>query len=258
MGRCKASGNLLGDMLMFDQQSHSAAIELEGLRFMAAGATLIDIPSLRLGNVGTTVVMGPNGAGKSLLLRLMHGLLLPDAGTVRSFGRVMSPEVTRTQALVFQTPVLLRRTAIANVRFVLKTRGLPSAQAPEHLEKVGLAAKAETPARRLSGGERQRLAIALAMATKPRLLFLDEPTANLDPASVLAIEKIVGDAATSGVRIIFVSHDAGQARRLADDVVFMSGGRVVEHTAAADFFDAPETMAAQDYLAGRLSITTEV
>ena len=243
---------------MFDEGAKTAAIELEGLRFSVDGGALIDIPELRLGDAGTTVIMGPNGAGKSLLLRLMHGLLQPDVGSVRCFGSALVPEVRRCQALVFQTPVLLRRTAAANVRFVLKARGLALDRVADMLDLVGLGEKAETAARRLSGGERQRLAIALAMATEPRLLFLDEPTASLDPASVLAIEKIVGEAAARGMRIIFVSHDAGQARRLADDVVFMSGGRVVEHTPADRFFDAPETTAAQDYLAGRLSIGTEV
>lgn len=258
MPRCKAFAKRRNDMPMFDERALKAAMVLDGVRFSADGGSLIDIPALRLGDVRTTVIMGPNGAGKSLLLRLMHGLLRPDEGSIQCFGQALTSEVMRSQALVFQTPVLLRRTAAANVRFVLKARGLDLDRVGEMLALVGLSAKAETPARRLSGGERQRLAIALAMATDPRVLFLDEPTASLDPASVLAIEKIVGDAAKRGVRIIFVSHDAGQARRLADDVVFMSDGRVVEHTPAAEFFDAPETLAAQDYLAGRLSIMTEV
>ena len=181
-------------MPMFDEGAKTAAIELEGLRFSVDGGALIDIPELRLGDAGTTVIMGPNGAGKSLLLRLMHGLLQPDVGLVRCFGSALVPEVRRCQALVFQTPVLLRRTAAANVRFVLKARGLALDRVADMLDLVGLGEKAETAARRLSGGERQRLAIALAMATDPRLLFLDEPTASLDPASVLAIEKIVGEA----------------------------------------------------------------
>ena len=240
---------------MFDAVTQPA-IELANLRFAARGKALIDIPSLQLGAAGKTVIMGPNGAGKSLLLRLMHGLLPPASGEITCFGAPLSPTVARQQALVFQTPVLLRRTAEANVRFVLKARGHAPDKAGALLDMVGLAELGRTPARRLSGGERQRLAIALALATEPKLLFLDEPTASLDPASVQAIETIVIDAAARGVRIVFVTHDAGQARRLADDVVFMSNGRVVEHAPATRFFDAPETKAAQGYLAGRL-ITSE-
>ncbi len=240
---------------MFDAGS-APCIELEQLCFSARGKTLIDIPALRLPTNGVTVIMGPNGAGKSVLLRLMHGLLEPTSGTVRSLGEPLVPSVARRQALVFQTPVLLRRTAEANLRFVLKARGRSDERADAYLDMVGLTGQGKTPARRLSGGERQRLAIAMAMATEPELLFLDEPTASLDPASVQAIEAIVRDAVTRGVRIVFVTHDAGQARRLADDVVFMSNGKVVEHTPASRFFDAPETVAAQAYLAGRL-LTSE-
>ena len=231
----------------------SASVDVKGLTFRAGDQVLIDIPELRLGPSGTTVLMGSNGAGKSLLLRLMHGLLEPDTGEVRSFNEVLSQGVARSQALVFQTPVLLRRTAEANVRFVLKARGKKTDRVSELLKMVGLADRARTAARKLSGGEKQRLAIASALATDPRILFLDEPTASLDPASVQAIEAIVKDAALRGVRIVFVTHDAGQARRLADDVVFMSGGRVVEHALARTFFEKPATEAARAYLAGRLT-----
>lgn len=243
-------------MPMFDASS-SPALEVSQLRFTAHGKRLVDIPSLTLEPKGITVIMGPNGAGKSVLLRLMHGLLPPDSGEVRCFGEPISPAVARTQALVFQSPVLLRRTAEANLRFVLKARKRDLTHAKDLLETVGLADKARTPARRLSGGERQRLAISVALATAPKLLFLDEPSASLDPASALAIETIVRDAAARDVRIVFVTHDANQARRLADDVVFLANGQVVEHAPAARFFDAPETRAAQNYLAGRLIIADD-
>lgn len=230
------------------------AVELSNLRYQARDKDLIDIGKLSLGPSGITVIMGPNGAGKSLLLRLMHGLLTPEHGIIRCFGASLDTTVARRQALVFQTPVLLRRSVEANLRFVLRSRKHAAEGTTKLLETVGLSGRERTPARRLSGGERQRLAIAFALATRPRLLFLDEPTASLDPASVLAIEQIVRDAAAQGMRIVFVTHDAGQARRLADDVVFLSRGKVVEHTRAAQFFDAPETRAAQDYLAGRLTL----
>ena len=237
---------------MFDT-AQKQGLHLSNLRYSHRGADLIDIEDLQLGSSGVTVIMGPNGAGKSLLLRLIHGLLPPTSGNIRYDGQRFSPDVSRQQALVFQTPVLLRRTVEANLRFVLKIRGLPEDRVDPLLRSVGLADKHRTPARRLSGGERQRLAIAQAMATEPKHLSLDEPTASLDPASVLAIEKIVADVAARGVRIVFVTHDAGQARRLADDVVFMSNGQVVEHTPASHFFETPETQTAQDYLAGRLT-----
>lgn len=226
-------------------------LQVRGLGLRLGDATVLDDVSFDLGPEGTTVIMGPNGAGKSLLLRILHGLQPPSGGTV-SWNGAPPTAVTRQQALVFQTPVLLRRSVVANVDFVLKARGLPRTDAGDLLERVNLSDKAAMPARRLSGGERQRLALARALATRPQVLLLDEPTASLDPAATQAIERIVADASARGVRIIFVTHDVGQAKRLADDVLFLNRGRVVEHTPAAQFFPAPVSEAGRAYLAGRL------
>lgn len=229
-------------------------LTVRGLCYDVPGSRLIDGVDLRLGGRGTTVIMGPNGAGKSLILRLLHGLLTPTGGTILWGGQPPGPDVTRRQSLVFQKPVLLRRSAAANVDFVLASRGRKSPETRDGLlARVGLAGLGARPARRLSGGEQQRLALARALATDPEVLLLDEPTANLDPASTAAIEAIVADAARGGTRVLFVTHDIGQARRLADDVVFVAGGRVTEHAPAAGFFAGPATPAARAYLAGHLA-----
>ena len=232
--------------------TRASRIEVRALAYDVAEARLIDVPALTLGPTGTTVVMGPNGAGKSLLLRLMHGLIRPSAGEILVGGKPLSPAQCKAQALVFQKPVLLRRSVAANIDFVLKARGKDRRRCHDLLERVDLASLADRPARRLSGGEQQRLAIARALATEPDTLFLDEPTASLDPESVQAIEGIVASAAREGVRIIFVTHDIQQARRLADDVVFLSNGRVVEEALADAFFNGPETDVARAYLSGHL------
>ncbi|CUH39063.1 putative amino-acid import ATP-binding protein YxeO [Jannaschia seosinensis] len=216
-------------------------------------ATILDGINFDLGPTGCTMIMGPNGAGKSLLLKLLHGLIAPNSGRI-SWGKVRPTRVTSRQALVFQKPVLLRRSVAANIEFVLRARGKDVARRDFLLDHVGLAHKAAQPARLLSGGEAQRLALARALATDPEVLFLDEPTASLDPASVLAIEAIVSDARARGVRIIFVTHDPGQARRLADDVVFLERGRVAEHSSAAEFFPEPQSDAARNYLSGKLLV----
>jgi tungstate transport system ATP-binding protein len=216
-------------------------------------ATVLDGLDLNLGPTGCTIIMGPNGSGKSLLLKLLHGLMQPTSGRI-DWGGEAPERVTGRQALVFQKPVLLRRSVAANIDFVLRARGKDTARRSELLEHVGLSRKADQPARLLSGGEAQRLALARALATDPEVLFLDEPTASLDPASVLAIETIVSEARDRGVRIIFVTHDIGQARRMADDVVFLHRGRVAEHEPAADFFPEPRSLAARDYLNGRIVV----
>jgi len=228
-------------------------LDVRGLTYEVRGTRLIDGVDLRLSAEGITVVMGPNGAGKSLLLRLLHGLLTPTAGDIR-WNDAALDEATRTrQALVFQRPVLLRRSVLANIEFVLRLRRREGRLDPrELLQNFGLADKAERPARRLSGGEQQRLALARALALEPEVLLLDAPTASLDPASVAAIEAIVTEAHRAGTKIVFVTHDLGQARRLADDVVFLHRGRLTEHTRATQFFDQPSSREAQDYLLGRL------
>ncbi|MFQ6547970.1 ATP-binding cassette domain-containing protein [Aestuariibius sp. 2305UL40-4] len=227
-------------------------LRVSKLRLEAGGQALIDGIDLALAPSGVTMVMGPNGAGKSLLLRLLHGLVPASSGEI-CWGGLPLDEVRGRQAMVFQKPVLLRRSVAANVDFVLKSRGARDDRRRDALlEHVGLLDRARQPARLLSGGEQQRLALARALATGPEVLFLDEPTASLDPASVGMIEDIVRAARASGTKIIFVSHDIGQARRLADDVVFLHGGRLAEHSRASRFFSSPLSEAAARYLDGGL------
>jgi tungstate transport system ATP-binding protein len=214
------------------------------LGLIEGGVRILDAVSLCL-SARRTVVLGPNGAGKSTLLRLIHGLLRASSGTLE-WRQVL------TQAMVFQKPVLLRATALDNVAYGLKLRGLRAAdcarQAHEALARVGLAHLASRPARLLSGGEQQRVALARAWALAPQLLILDEPTASLDPASTREVERIINDIAASGAHILMTTHNLGQARRLAEEIVFVSCGRVTEQTPVAEFFKAPRSAAAQHFL----------
>ena len=231
-------------------------ITVESLTYTADETRLIDNLDLYISSSGVTVVLGPNGAGKSLLLRLLHGLLDAGAGTVKWGSQRINPDVRSRQSLVFQKAILLRRSVWANIEFVLKLRHHMNKahRCDELLHLVGLESRAWQSARSLSGGEQQRLALARALATDPEILMLDEPTASLDPASTGIIEDIVIQQKRSGVKVIFITHDLGQARRLADDVVFMQRGRVMENTPADRFFNNPETETARAFLAGELII----
>jgi tungstate transport system ATP-binding protein len=223
------------------------------LTFEAGGRRLVNDAHLEL-QLGTiTMIMGPNGAGKSLLLRLLHGLIEPSAGNIQWGTRAPSEDTRYQQAMVFQRPVMLRRSVAANIDFALRLRGKKDTVARDRiLSTVGLQDCAKQPARLLSGGEQQRLSLARALATEPDVLFLDEPTAHLDPASTAAIEDIVRVAHRAGTKIIFVSHDIGQARRLADEVIFMHRGRILEQTPASQFFKDPKSPEATQFLAGEL------
>lgn len=223
------------------------------LTYRTNGKTILKDVSLRLAPLSLTVVMGPNGAGKSILLRLLHGLLKPSGGEILWGGKGLEPSIRKRQAMVFQRPVLLRRSVADNIRFALRLRGnAASRDCDEILETAGLSAQARQAARSLSGGEQQRLALARALVFQPEVLFLDEPTANLDPASTAAIESVVLGVRRRGTKVIFVSHDLGQAHRLADDVVFLHRGRLHEHSSAGVFFSSPVSDAARSYLGGEL------
>jgi tungstate transport system ATP-binding protein len=223
--------------------------------YIASGRTILDRVSVTVHAGARTVIMGPNGAGKSVFMRLAHGLLAPTQGRVEwnASDRSRAP---RRQAMVFQRPVMFRRSALANVALGLALAGVPrherKARAHEALARVGLDHLAGRSARVLSGGEQQRVALARAWAMAPEVLFLDEPTANLDPAATREVERIVQDFHEAGTKIVLVTHDVGQARRLADEVLFLDRGRAVEHAAAAAFFRAPASSAAAQFVRGEL------
>ncbi len=230
-----------------------------GVSYDAGGRRLVSDVTANIRPGRRTMVMGANGAGKSLFLRLMHGLIQPADGEVLWQGRPLDRAARRAQAMVFQRPVMLRRTVLGNLRFALGVRGIRgserSLRVAEALDRARLTDMAYRPARVLSGGEQQRLAIARALATAPEVLFLDEPTASLDPASTHAVEELVNAAHAAGVAIVMITHDAGQARRLGDDVIFMHNGRVAESGPAARVLDAPRSEAARAWLDGRLCLS---
>ena len=230
-------------------------LTLEDVSFVAGGRAIIDRVSCTFAAGPRTVILGPNGSGKSVLMRLCHGLLTPTSGRV-TWGVSRDERRPRAQAMVFQRPVMLRRSALGNVTYGLKlaaiSRAAREARAREVLDAVGLTPVAGRPARVLSGGEQQKLALARAWALAPEVLFLDEPTANLDPGATREVERIVDEIHASGTKIVMTTHNLGQARRLADEILFMSGGRLVDHAPVERFFAEPSTAEAAAFIKGEL------
>jgi tungstate transport system ATP-binding protein len=235
-------------------QASDLPIRFDSVSYRAGQTAILHDISMTLDAGAPTGLIGPNGAGKTTLLRLAMGLDRPTSGRITRGGRSEGPPLRR--AFVFQKPAMLRRSSAANVAFALKAAGraVDSATIEAFLDQVGLKGLSIRPARRLSGGEQQRLALARALARNPEVLFLDEPTASLDPAGTKAVEEIVARVAASGVKVVFSTHDPGQARRLASDIVFLVSGRVVEHSPVHRFFTSPATSQGSAFVRGDLVI----
>jgi tungstate transport system ATP-binding protein len=236
---------------------HQASIlplTITNLGFDAGSKTLLKDISFRLPKSGISAIIGPNGAGKSLLLRLMHGMMMPTHGQVtwnRAEGEIAG---RKRHAMLFQNPVMLRRSVRANIRHALQAVGATDVATltAAALERFGLTALAEQPARLLSGGEKQRVAIARAWVLEPELLFLDEPTSQLDPGATRQIEEIILGLAKDGMTVLMATHDLGQTKRLSQRILFMHQGRLLADANTSEFFNQPPTEQCRAFLAGEL------
>jgi tungstate transport system ATP-binding protein len=231
-------------------------VMLAEVGIVAGAVTILDDISMTIAAGAPTILIGPNGSGKTTLLRVAMGLVAPTRGRIVWGGREAVPPTKR--AIVFQRPAMLRRSAAGNVRYALAAASAPRSQRNDRMAEllalVGLKDLGRRPARRLSGGEQQRLALARALARDPDILFLDEPTASLDPAATKAIEDIVRAVSARGVKVVMSTHDLGQARRLAGDIALLHRGRLIESGPAEAFFAQPRTEEARTFIAGELLV----
>ena len=214
----------------------SGWVKLQGLDLRFGAVHALRGVDLRISQGERVALIGANGSGKSTLLRVLHGLLKPSAGSVLR-------DASLRQAMVFQRPFALRASVLANVALGLWLRGTRWRAAKEAallaLGRVGLGQVALRNARTLSGGQLQRLALARAWSLRPHVLLLDEPTASLDPHAKREVEALMADFATSGMTLVFASHNLGQVKRLATRVVYMEQGRVLADLPVQAFFNGP-------------------
>lgn len=230
-------------------------IEVTGLSVSAGGRRLLGPVDARIDSPGVSVIMGPNGAGKSLFLSAIHGLMPNQRGRVTWDGAPAGESRAR-RGFVFQTTPVLRRSVAGNIALPLIARGVGRAEragrVARALAEARLDADPRKPAAALSGGERKRLDLARAIVTDPTAVLLDEPSANLDPASTAALELVLARLSSGGIKIILSTHDLAQARRMADEILFFAGGQLVEQAPAAAFLDAPQSPEAAKFLKGEL------
>ena len=208
--------------------------------------------NLSINSDDVTVIMGPNGAGKSIFLKILNGILTPTSGCITWNNKKQFSDTLNTQAFVFQKPILLRRSVIANLDYMDSVLGYKKISKDRLLEIVQLKKQKNQPARMLSLGEQQRLSLVRSLMLHPNLLLLDEPTANLDPASTKIIEDIILNLKMMGIKIIFVTHNILQAKRIADEIIFLNEGKMVEHLNKQEFFSNSKSIEVQNYLNGIL------
>ncbi len=215
---------------------------------------LIDIPNLQFDSKSISVIIGPNGAGKSLLLNLIQGLILPSSGTIKIKSPIKDKSCKKV-SIMMQKPSFLRRTTEQNIQFVLElNKDKRKVSYLDVLERFDLIAQRKILANKLSGGEKQRLALALAIITNSKILLLDEPTANADPRTTIKIEKIIKEEAIAGKKILLVTHNIPQAKRLGQDIAFIHRGKVLEHCDKAVFVNHPKVKEINQFLEGEVVI----
>jgi len=230
-------------------------LHIDHLHVIRKGNLLLSDIDYTIDTHGVTIILGPNGAGKSLLLQIAHGLVEPSEGSLKWNRQKPQPQQS-WRAFVFQKPVLLRRSVRANIEYVLSLHNIAkpkhNALIQEALYHTGLTHLADRNARVLSGGEKQRLSIARAWVLQPKVILLDEPTAELDPVGTAYIEKLIETIANEDTKILMTTHDLGQAQRLANDILFLHKGKLLEYSSAKDFFTKPTTTTAQNFIEGKL------
>ena len=246
---------LLTNTIIKMNNVNTLPLQVCNLNVSKRGNILLNDINLSITSNDITIILGPNGAGKSLFLRAAHGLETPSQGSIKWNTHAPSPRQS-WRSYIFQKPVLLRRSVRANLEYVLSLHKIEKSNHEpliiSALEHTGLANLAERNARVLSGGEQQRLNIARAWVLQPKVILLDEPTAELDPNGTAAIERLIMEIAQQGTKIVMSTHDLGQARRLGKDILFLHQGRLIEHTSAEIFFTQANTKTAQNFIAGKL------
>jgi tungstate transport system ATP-binding protein len=224
------------------QSKYTRFIELNEVIVKSDGKVILDIPHAIIPTDHIVGCVGPNGAGKTSLLKLINGLIKPDAGTIRFSSPV------RSSLVLHHTP-MIKASVLENISMVRDADPSITTQAiNDVIDRIGLKSFVNNPAQKLSAGERQKLCLGRAILQKPNLILLDEPTANLDPNTTEQVEKIILEFKENGADVIFISHQLSQVQRLADYIIFIDQGQIIEKGPVGPFFSNPQSLAAKHYL----------
>lgn len=231
-------------------------LRMENVSYSINEATLIRNLDLEINSDGTSIILGHNGAGKSLLLKLFHGVIKPNHGKVT--WNSQHPNIYQYwRTFLLQRPTFFNQSIEYNIEFVLRIAGIDKNQhkkrCEQALEVCGLTHLRQRNTRSLSGGELQKVSLARAWVLEPSVILLDEPTVALDPPSVISFESIIQQFVNSGSKIIMTTHDLSQAERLANEIIFIDKGTLIEQSDALNFFAGPSSNQAQKFVSGELT-----
>jgi len=236
----------------------NAHLQLNAIEKNHQKVKALDSVSLKLKEGKIFVLLGINGSGKTTLLRIAAGLDEPDKGSILfNDERIQARELRKIATLVFQKAVMFNTSVYDNLAFGLRIRGISEQEISEKvsaaLSSVGLVDFEKRKAKKTSGGEQQRIALARAFLLEPRILLLDEPTANLDPNNAMIIENAIRTRRKEkGTIIVMATHNLNQAKRVADEIIHIYNGRILETASTKEFFNHPRNEMSRKFINGEL------
>ena len=223
-------------------------LNIKNLNYMSKDKKILKDINLITSEKKITIIAGNNGSGKSTLLKILHGIIQHTSGTI-NWGEIPVHEVRKKQSMVFQNPILLNRTTFENIMYVAKRKNIESNESVDKIIKqLNLESIINIESKYLSGGEKQKVAIAMSIISNPKIIFLDEPTSQLDPVYKNEIENIITNLSENNTKIFMTSHDIAQIDRIGKEIIFLDGGEIIFHNKVKDFINEKGNSIIRNYV----------
>ena len=223
-------------------------LNIKNLNYMSKDKKILKDINLITSEKKITIIAGNNGSGKSTLLKILHGIIQHTSGTI-NWGEIPVHEVRKKQSMVFQNPILLNRTTFKNIMYVAKRKNIETNESVDKIIKqLNLESIINIESKYLSGGEKQKVAIAMSIISNPKIIFLDEPTSQLDPVYKNEIENIITKLSENNTKIFMTSHDIAQINRIGKEIIFLDDGEIIFHDKVKDFINEKGNSIIRNYV----------
>ena len=223
-------------------------LNIKNLNYMSRDKKILKDINLITSEKKITIIAGNNGSGKSTLLKILHGIIQHTSGTI-NWGKIPAHEIRKKQSMVFQNPILLNRTTFENIMYVAKRKNIETNESVDKIIKqLNLESIINIESKYLSGGEKQKVAIAMSIISNPKIIFLDEPTSQLDPVYKNEIENIITNLSENNTKIFMTSHDIAQINRIGEEIIFLDDGEIIFHDRVKDFMNEKGNSIIRNYV----------